>query len=180
MFSVLFFSQQYSRDTYQWLASYPESLASAGILYSVACSLVKGKKGQLSHLNDGCWRGLPKRPMSCGRRSWKQTMEILHESNLTLGPLRCNSWIILRNRPAAVREDDRTSFRRRSRHVVDVRRQVRFVEVIHSPAKATVAPPVPKLLTCESPTASTVGAMRRLLAGRFLHSGSYPDEGRRH
>jgi hypothetical protein len=39
----------------------------------------------LSHLNDGCCTGLPKRPMSCGQRSRKQTMEILHESNLALG-----------------------------------------------------------------------------------------------
>jgi hypothetical protein len=107
-------------------------------------------------------------------------MEILHESNLALGPLPGNSWIVLRNRPAAVREDDRTSSRRRPRHVVDVRRQVRLVEVIHSPAKATFAHRVPKLLTRGSPTASTVGALRKLLAGRFLHSGSDPAEGRTH
>jgi hypothetical protein len=89
--------------------------------------------------------------------------------------------------PFTLREDDKISSRRRPRHVVDVHRQVRFVEVIHSPAKATFAHHVPKLLTCESPTASTVGALRRLLApsgpggtGRFLHSGSDPDEERTH
>jgi hypothetical protein len=45
---------------------------------------------------------------------------------------------------------------------------------------ATFAHHVPKLLTRGSPTASTVGALRRLLAGRFLHSGSDPDEGSTH
>jgi hypothetical protein len=45
--------------------------------------------------------------------------------------------------------------------------KVRLVEVIRSPAKATFAHHVPKLLTRGLPTASTVGALRKLLAGRF-------------